>query len=86
MIAIILISFCLIMILDVINVRDDLAYTMHIMFYYYTMIMPHEPSRRMLDFLFNVVHVAYFIIDYLVFNVKDNYSGLILLLIIFYLI
>ena len=46
--------------------------------------MPHGPSGSMLYFSFNVAHVAYFIINYLLFNLKDNYGRLILLLVIFY--
>ena len=61
------------MIYDVTKVKNDLAYIMHIMFYYYeTMIMLHGPSRKMLLFFF--AYVGYFIINYLLFNLKNNYG------------
>ena len=41
------------------------------------MVMPYEPDGKMLVFYFiflNMAHVVYFIINYLLFNLKDNYD------------
>ena len=62
----ILINFYLILTYNVTNVRNYLIYNMHIM------LNGKQENVRFL--FFNVAHVAYFIINYLLFNLKDNYG------------